>query len=704
MHMIFSLLAMKQYRLGKKFLVISILMVIPISMLGFFFLMEKQSTFNVTRDEVRGIIHIGPVKELIRHLQQHRGSTAAFLGGKTEFKEKMSALQTRITADIASIEAQNDTSRAYYEADDEWKAIATRWSSLNAAVYGMTAPESFAAHTVLINECLSFVTLIADRSSLTLDPNSLTFYLMDVATSKSISVTEYLGRLRAVGSNAIAKNDVSMQTKSKVISLMSISRESLDKMFEELEKIYDSDPSLKERMAVYERETKSNTTAFYSAAQEGIINAENIRIDPATYFDQATVAIDNIFTVHEIVAAELVTALRKREHGLRNELMIVSIICGISILLLGVVFLAIVRNIRKNIHHIVDELREFATGNTCVRVSVDSKDELGELAVSFNTMAADIQSTLVKVAESSAAVASASTQISSSTEQMAAGSQEQSSQAVEVVEKVRQMTRTIVENAGHAGEAVRITALAKETANSGGVVVQQTVNEMKMISDVVHRSANTVKALGDSSGKIGEIVSVINEIADQTNLLALNAAIEAARAGDQGRGFAVVADEVRKLAERTTKATTEIEGMIKQIQCDTKLAVVSMDEGTKKVVDGIALADKAGVSLKEIVSISQQVADTVAQIADASRQQSSDSELISKNVESIAAVTQESASATHQIAKTAEDLNQLTVNLQSILSAFTLNDAAEKGMQQPLEERQVRSRRTAISRIEYETA
>ncbi len=302
----------------------------------------------------------------------------------------------------------------------------------------------------------------------------------------------------------------------------------------------------------------------------------------------------------------------------------------------------------------------------------ERKDEIGDLQRSFDKFVSSIKDTLIQVSEASAAVASASTQISSSTEELAAGSQEQSSQATEVAGAVEEMTKTILENSRNAIDTATTAKKAKGTAEIGGDVVRKTVEGMKEISSVVNRSAETVKALGKSSDQIGEIISVIDDIADQTNLLALNAAIEAARAGEQGRGFAVVADEVRKLAERTTKATKEIASMIKQIQTDTKEAVVSMDEGTKKVGEGISLADQAGASLQEIIGISELVTDKVTQIAAASEQQSSASEQISKNVESISTVTQESAAGTQQIARTAEDLNRLTEKLQDILSKFNL--------------------------------
>ncbi len=301
------------------------------------------------------------------------------------------------------------------------------------------------------------------------------------------------------------------------------------------------------------------------------------------------------------------------------------------------------------------------------------KDEVGDLQRSFDKFVSSIKETLLQVAEASAAVASASSEISSSTEQMAAGSQEQTSQAGEVASAVEEMTKTIVENSKNAENTAETAKKAKEAAEQGGAVVEETVAGMKRIAEVVNKSAVTVKALGKSSDEIGAIIGVIDDIADQTNLLALNAAIEAARAGEQGRGFAVVADEVRKLAERTTKATKEIAGMIKTIQGDTTGAVASMDEGTMEVENGIKLADRAGASLKEIVGMIKNLTDMVAQIAAASEEQSSASEQISKNVEGISAVTGETAQGTQQIARAAEDLNRLTETLQHLLDKFKLN-------------------------------
>ena len=301
------------------------------------------------------------------------------------------------------------------------------------------------------------------------------------------------------------------------------------------------------------------------------------------------------------------------------------------------------------------------------------KDEVGDLMRSFDQFVVTIKETLLRVVEASTTVASAIAEISSSTEEMAVGAQQQTSQASDVSSGVEQLTRTIFDNAKNAGGTAETAKTAREPAEQGGKVVLESIQGMKRIADSVKQAGETVRALGKSSDQIGEIVSVIDDIADQTNLLALNAAIEAARAGEQGRGFAVVADEVRKLAERTTKATKEIADMIKKIQYDTRGAVVSMEQGTKEVDQGIRLADAAGNSLREIVEISQKVMEKVTQIAAASEQQAGTSEEISRNVELISSVTRETATGIQQIAKTAEDVNKLTETLQRHIGRFKIS-------------------------------
>ena len=239
---------------------------------------------------------------------------------------------------------------------------------------------------------------------------------------------------------------------------------------------------------------------------------------------------------------------------------------------------------------------------------------------SFNTAVENLRTMLVRVGEAAEATASASVQIASATEELAAGTQEQSSQAGEVAAAVEQMSRTIIDNSHSAQRAADTASANGEVAREGNGVVMQTVTKIREIADVMSTSAGAIKRLGASSKQIGEIVSVIDQIADQTNLLALNAAIEAARAGEQGRGFAVVADEVRNLAERTSGATQQIAHMIRTVQGETDEAVLSMERGVEQVTLGIGLADRTGSALERIVGSTVEMGGMIMQIASASEE------------------------------------------------------------------------------------
>lgn len=420
------------------------------------------------------------------------------------------------------------------------------------------------------------------------------------------------------------------------------------------------------------------------------------------WIGKSTRAINAILKVSEAVSRDAEKLAQQQSAD-----SVRSIVFSIAFLVVLVIAIAvsvwIVRLVTRPVQELAHQSERLAEGDLSVveapeiEAILDVKDEIGDLARSFQKMVSNLRETVHQLIDASSAVASASSEISSSTEEMAAGAQEQTSQAGEVASAVEKMTKTIVENSKNASDTAGTAKEAKIAAEQGGRVVEETVEGMKQIAEVVRKSAGTVQELGKSSDQIGEIISVIDDIADQTNLLALNAAIEAARAGEQGRGFAVVADEVRKLAERTTKATKEIAGMIKKIQTDTKGAVESMEEGTMKVDAGIHLADKAGVSLQEIVEISQKVTDMVTQIAAASEQQSSASEQISKNVEGISAVTGETAQGTQQIARAADDLNRLTENLQQLVGKFKLSGSGEGGQQIATKPHVVRKEKSKVA-------
>jgi len=317
-------------------------------------------------------------------------------------------------------------------------------------------------------------------------------------------------------------------------------------------------------------------------------------------------------------------------------------------------------------------LNTMATGDLTAKVTGNYKGDHKKLQDSINTLVDAFSDLIARILNSVETTASAAIQISSTADTMATSSQEQSAQTEEVASAIEEMARTITENANNAQRTAEMARQNRDVAKEGGEIVEHTVSKMSDIAKVVKESADNIEKLGESSKQIGEIISVIDDIADQTNLLALNAAIEAARAGEQGRGFAVVADEVRKLAERTTEATKQIADMIKGIQRDTENAVRMMQNGNAEVTNGIQLADKAGAALKAIVDSSTHLLDMISQIATASEEQAATGEQITKNVAMISEVAQDTSRRITEIAHSADDLSRLTDELRGLVAQFKI--------------------------------
>ncbi|MFA5242465.1 MAG: methyl-accepting chemotaxis protein [Sulfuricella sp.] len=306
------------------------------------------------------------------------------------------------------------------------------------------------------------------------------------------------------------------------------------------------------------------------------------------------------------------------------------------------------------------------------RVEVDSQDEVGQTAKSFNHLIATVRETLHSVLENVSQVSDSVGGLAASSSQVATSSAHQSEAASAMAASVEQMTVSINHVADSAKDALAISRKSGELSAQGGEVIHRTVDEMNQIAGAVRQASAAIDSLDQKSNQITSVVQVIKEVADQTNLLALNAAIEAARAGEQGRGFAVVADEVRKLAERTTKATEEIAAMVNSMQEGARSAVSTMDDAVERVGSGAALAQQAGEAINQIKSGADQVVNVVNDISAALAEQSVASNDIAGHVERVAQMTEENSAAAGETANSAGHLQHLSDEMRSAVRRFKI--------------------------------
>jgi methyl-accepting chemotaxis protein len=286
------------------------------------------------------------------------------------------------------------------------------------------------------------------------------------------------------------------------------------------------------------------------------------------------------------------------------------------------------RQVQKVVAGLGAGLERLAKGDLTYRVTDEFADEYRKVQNDFNAAIGQLQDTIKNIANSSSEVSNAAAEISTSTTDLSQRTEEQAASLEETSASMEEMSATVKKNAESAQHANQLAQGTQGVANRGGEVVAQAVTAMA--------------AIEESSRKISDIISVIDEIARQTNLLALNAAVEAARAGEAGRGFAVVASEVRSLAQRSSQAAKDIKDLI--------------TNSSGQVQEGVNLVNRAGQSLNEIMESIKNVATIVADIANASAEQASGIDQINKALNQMDEVTQQNSALVEENAATAKTL------------------------------------------------
>ena len=307
-----------------------------------------------------------------------------------------------------------------------------------------------------------------------------------------------------------------------------------------------------------------------------------------------------------------------------------------------------------------------------IQIANFGRDELSDATVIINNMLKKFRVSIEKVADASDQMSTSAEETSVISNQIEQSIQEQAGQTELIATAITEMAATVKDIAQSTLTTSDASSEAKKSVTDGSEIMQETILTINQLTDKIDGTSNTVVELEQSSNEIASVLEVINSIADQTNLLALNAAIEAARAGDQGRGFAVVADEVRALAARTQQSTGEISTIITKLQTNAKEAVVSMQGSQHQVKE---VADKAENAGNVLITISDSIAninEMSSHIATASEQQEVVTEEINISIVSINDKTHENVEAVVQTSKAGNELSELSLNLQTLVSKFKI--------------------------------
>ena len=401
---------------------------------------------------------------------------------------------------------------------------------------------------------------------------------------------------------------------------------------------------------------------------------------------QVRASASNIFNLSQTLldeASHLATGFENLASGRSFDTIggyVLGLLALTSIILIGLVM---VRETNRQLHEtaeknernqnaimrLLDEIEDLADGDLTVTASV-TEDFTGTIADSINYSVDQLRDLVATINLTAGQVAGAVQDTQATAMHLAQASEHQAQQIAEASTAINQMAQSIDQVSANAAESSAVAERSVEIANKGNEVVHNTIHGMDNIREQIQDTAKRIKRLGESSQEIGDIVSLIDDIADQTNILALNAAIQASMAGDAGRGFAVVADEVRALASKTQSSTGDIQAHIVALQQGAREAVETIGKAGRQASEGLlVLRDSARLQQSVQASV-EQVHAAIGLATQAAEHQAQGAQAVRGRVEIIHAQAERAAQAVVETTASGKVLDGLAAQLKASLGQF----------------------------------
>ena len=681
-------------KIAHKLILSSIVFALPIAILLYYVTAQYNRGIHTCQREVAGTAALEVCPSLLRDLREVQSRANLASAGATSSPDGLAETRKRVDDAVATLQRGEDA-----WTKDLIDRLSGLWRQIEASGSAMTLAEQAALDRRIVETTTQLVPVILDDSSLILDSELHTYYLMNVTGPLLLQSQAAVAEAGSVALKAKAQgrhldardlSQLQAQCGALVNTTFPRMRYSLETALREDKRLHGADSSFQKSVPpLFERYVELATQ--FSLAVSNSSEQAGVAPDPDRFLQMASAAEDAGVTLGETCTEELRTLLSERiaeDRHARSEALLMSLLCvGLAA---GVVVI-VTRNITRPLARVVNLTTDIATGK--VKEAFErlksgefrefipdddpggharTRDETCKLIRSVSTMTESLNGLLVKVMQACNQVAGSATQAAAAVREVEAAVAEQAASTNEVSATSKEIYATVQELARTMGSVMKMASDAAHTA-SGGVSsldgIRSAIDGLISSSGAMTR---TFESINEKAGNIDQVITTITKVANRTNLLSLNAAIEAEKAGEKAGGFSVVALEMRRLADQTAVAALDIEKQIREMQQAVREGVSSVESYAQQTQASSAAVTELSSGLGQVIEGTTKLGPQFEAVNSGMQMQSQGAGQIAEAMVNLGEAASQTKASMAEFREVALDLHNAVRELQAEVGRFSI--------------------------------